>query len=186
MMPAPRGRNKLDTRRRSSVESGMRIDTTDDVRAAILAKLAPEYRGGDDPALWELVVRETMNDVAKLDALEPAPRRLLVAFARVPGKRAGIHPDEHASLFVAWEKERDERSWRFVGTHPHVERRRGSFAASVCVPQGTTRLAYVDVVALWRPRAPWAPPEDTEMGRQVYRFRREADATWRFGGVRDA
>jgi len=162
------------------------MHTAQDVCGAILARLAPELRGGDDRALWELVVRETMSDVGKLDQIEPAPRHLLVAFARVPGKRAGLHPDEQASLFLAWERGRDEPEWRFVGTHPHVERRRGSYAASVCVPQGTTRLAYVDVVVLWRPRAPWAPPEDTEMGRQIYRFRRDADSTWRFGGAREA
>ena len=152
---------------------------------AILARLSPELRGGDDRALWELAVREFMSDVAQFDQLDPSPRRLLVAFARVRGKHAGIHPDEHASLFLAWERGRDDAGWRFVGTHPHVERRRGTYAASVCVPQGTTRLAYVDVVVLWRPRAPWAGPEDTEMGRQLYRFRRDADAKWRFGGVRE-
>jgi hypothetical protein len=176
------------------------MDTAHDTCDAILARLSPELRGGDDRALWELAVRETMSDVAKLDGIDPVPRRLLVAFARVPGKRAGIHPDEQASLFLAWERDRDESEWRFVGTHPHVERRRGSYAAAVCVPQGTTRLAYVDVVVLWRPRAPWASretvprtvsygpgrcPQDTEMGRQLYRFRRDADAKWRFGGVRE-
>jgi hypothetical protein len=162
------------------------MHTVQESCGAILARLSPELRGGDDRALWELVVREVMTDVGKLESLEPAPRHLLVAFARVPGKRAGIHPDEQASLFLAWERDRDESEWRFAGTHPHIERRRGSYAASVCVPQGTTRLAYVDVVVLWRPRAPWAQPEDTEMGRQLYRFRRDGDSTWKFGGVRDA
>jgi hypothetical protein len=151
----------------------------------ILARLAPELRGGDDRALWEVAVRTVMSDVAKLAALDPAPRHLLVAFARVPGKRAGLHPDDQASLFMAWERDRDETAWRFVGSHPHVKRHRGSYTAAVCVPQGTTRLAYVDVVVLWRPHLPWAPPEDTEMGRQAYRFRRDGDATWRFGGVRE-
>jgi len=162
------------------------MDTAHATCDAILARLSPELRGGDDRALWELVVREVMTDVAKLERLEPSPRRVLLAFARVPGKRAGLHPDEHASLFLAWEKDRDEAEWRFAGTHPHVERRRGAYAASVCVPQGSTRLAYADVVVLWRPRAPWAGPEDTEMGRTSYRFRRDADSTWRFGGVREA
>jgi hypothetical protein len=161
------------------------MDTAQDVCDAILARLSPELRGGDDRPLWALVVREVMADVAKLERIEPAPRKLLVAFARVPGKRAGLHPDDQASLFLAWERERDESEWRFAGTHPHIERRRGTYAASVCVPQGTTRLAYADVVVLWRPRAPWAPPNDTEMGRQTYRFRRDADSTWRFAGVRD-
>jgi hypothetical protein len=161
------------------------MHTAHDACGAILARLSPELRGGDDRALWELAVREVMSDVSKFDQIDPVPRRLLVAFARVPGKRAGLHPDEQASLFLAWERGRDEPEWRFVGTHPHVERRRGSYAAAVCVPQGTTRLAYVDVVVLWRPRAPWAPPQDTEMGRQLYRFRRDADAKWRFGGVRE-
>jgi hypothetical protein len=151
----------------------------------ILARLAPELRGGDDRELWTLAVREVMADVAKLASLDPAPRHLLIAFARVPGKRGGLHPDEHASLFLAWEKDRDAAAWTFAGTHPHVRRQRGSYAAAVCVPQGTTRLAYVDVVVLWRPHLPWAPPEDTEMGRATYRFRRDADGKWRFGGARE-
>jgi hypothetical protein len=161
------------------------MNAPDAFRDAILALLAPELRGGDDRALWELAVREVAIDVAKLDDLDPAPRHLLVAFARVPGKRAGIHPDEQATLHLAWEKDRGEPAWRFAGEHPHVERRRGSYAATVCIPQGTTRLAYVDAVVLWRPRLPWAGPEDTEMGRQSYRFARDAAAKWRFGGMRE-
>jgi hypothetical protein len=151
----------------------------------ILARLAPELRGGDDRELWALAVRAVMDDVAKLASLDPAPRHLLVAFARVPGKRAGLHPDEQASLFLAWEKERDDAAWRFAGSHPHVKRHRGSYTAAVCIPQGTTRLAFTDVVVLWRPHLPWAPPEDTEMGRATYRFRRESDSKWRFAGARE-
>ena len=154
-----------------------------DSARAILARLSPELRGGDDRTLWQLAVREVMADVANLDEIEPAPRHVLVAFARVPGKRAGIHPDAEASLFLAWEKDRGDAEWLFAGTHPHVKRHRGSYTAAVCIPQGTTRLAFADVVVLWRPHLPWAPPEDTEMGRQRYRFRRDGDGAWRFGGT---
>lgn len=161
------------------------MDTAADPTEPILARLSPELRGGDDRSLWELAVREAMTDVAKLESLDPAPRHLLIAFARVPGKHAGLHPDEQASLFLAWEKDRGETEWRFAGTHPHVKRHRGFYTAAVCIPQGTNRLAYVDVTVLWRPRLPWAPAQDTEMGRQTYRFRRDPDARWRFGGVRE-
>ncbi|NDP42775.1 MAG: hypothetical protein GZ089_08685 [Aromatoleum sp.] len=162
-------------------------DTTEmtETSGEILARIAPELRGGDDREMWQVAVRQVLADVEKLGGLDPSPRHLLVAFARVPGKRAGLHPDEQATLFLAWERNRDDRGWRFAGTHPHVKRHRGSYTAAVCIPQGTTRLAYADVVVLWRPHLPWAPPEDTEMGRQTYRFRRDADATWRFAGVRE-
>jgi hypothetical protein len=159
--------------------------SADDAAEPILALLSPELRGGDDRVLWGLVVRAVTADLAKLDALETPPRHLLVSFARVPGKRAGIHPDEQASLRLAWEKDRGETAWRFVGDSPHVKSRRGSYAASVCVPQGTTRLAYVEVVVLWRPHLPWAAPTETEMGRQAYRFQRDPDSTWRFLGQRE-
>lgn len=149
-----------------------------------LARLAPELRGGDDPALWELAVRRVLEDVAKLPRLEPAPRHLLLTFARVPAKHAGPHPDDGASMSLSWEKDRDDDAWRFAGAHPRVRSRRGSYSATVCVPQGSMRLAFADVVVLWRPRLPWAPPQDTEMGRQVYRFTRTPDAAWRFAGVR--
>lgn len=161
------------------------MDTATHTADAILARLSPELRGGDDRALWQLVVRHVTADVRKLDALDPAPRHLLLAFARVPGKRAGLHPDDEASMHLAWERDHGEREWRFAGANPRVRRRRGAYAATVCVPQGTTRLAYADVVVLWRPRLPWAPPEDTEMGRQTYRFGRDGEAKWRFGGVRE-
>lgn len=153
----------------------------------MLLRLSPELRGGDDRTLWELAVRHVAHDLATLDAaLDTPPRHLLLALARVPGKRAGIHPDEQASLHFAWERDRGETKWSFAGAYPHRERRRGAYAATVCVPQGTTRLAYVDIVVLWRPRLPWAPPEDTEMGRQLFRFRRDAGARWRFAGTREA
>jgi hypothetical protein len=158
---------------------------TNEVAEAFLARLGPELRGGDDRTLWELVARQVAADLAALELLEPAPRHLLVSFARVPGKRAGLHPDEQASLSLSWEKDRGEREWRFVGGHPHWKSRRGAFAASVCVPQGTNRLAYADVLVLWRPHLPWAPPQDTEIGRRVHRFRRDADSNWRHGGSRE-
>lgn len=158
---------------------------TDDTSGAILARLSPELRGGDDRELWEHVVRGVMADLAKLASLDPAPRHLFVTFARVPGKRAGLHPDEHASLRLTWERDRGEPAWRFAGENPHIKRQRGSYWATVCVPQGTNRLAYADVLILWRPRLPWAGPEATEMGRQSYRFRREGDMKWRFGGVQE-
>ncbi len=154
------------------------METATSTADAILAQLSPELRDGDDRALWQLVVRHVTSDVARLDALDPAPRHLLLAFARVPVKHAGLHPDEHASMHLAWERDHGAREWRFAGAHPRVRRRRGAYAATVCVPQGTTRLAYADVVVLWRPRLPWAPPEDTEMGRQTYRFGRRPDHTW--------
>lgn len=152
----------------------------------ILERLSPELRGGDDRALWALAVRRVAADLDKLDGLDPSPRHLLVSFARVPGKHAGVHPDDGASMSLSWEKDRGESAWRFAGAHPRVKRHRGSYAAAVCIPQGTSRLAFVDVVVLWRPHLPWAPPTDTEMGRQSYRFTRGPDAAWRFAGVRES
>jgi hypothetical protein len=153
--------------------------------APVLERLAPELRGGDDATLWALVVRHVVGDLAKLDALDPAPRHLLVTFARVPGRHAGPHPDDAASMSLSWEKDRDDAEWRFAGEHPRVRSRRGAYAATVCVPQGTNRLAFADVLVLWRPRLPWAPPQETEIGRQSYRFLRNADASWRFAGARE-
>jgi hypothetical protein len=88
-------------------------------------------------------------------------------------------------MHLAWERDHGEPEWRFAGAHPRVRRRRGAYTATVCVPQGTTRLAYADVVVLWRPHLPWAPFEDTEMGRQTYRFTRDPKSKWWFGGVRE-
>jgi hypothetical protein len=151
----------------------------------ILARLSPELRGGDDRELWALAVRRVSADLEKLGGLDPAPRHLLVSFARVPGKHAGVHPDDGASMSLSWEKDKGESAWRFAGPHPRVKSRHGSYAASVCIPQGTTRLAFVDVLVVWRPRLPWAPPQDTEIGRQSYRFTRGPDAAWRFSGLRE-
>jgi hypothetical protein len=151
----------------------------------IFERLRAEFHGGDDAELWALAARLVAADVVKLDAgLEPAPRHVLLTFARVRRERAGIHPDAHATFALSWGRARGG-SWQFVGEHPHVKRHRGSYWATVCLPAGTARLAFVDAVVLWRPHLPWAPPTDTEMGRQSYRFRREPDGRWKFLGARD-
>ena len=63
--------------------------------------------------------------------------------------------------------------------------RRGGYTVTVCIPAGTVRLGSVDALVLWRPRLPWAPPEDREVGRQKYRFRRDPEGRWKFFGVRE-
>ncbi len=146
------------------------------------ARLREEFHGGDDEELWALAARRAAADVERLFDAERSPRHVLLTIARVRGKNPGLHPDDHATFQLSWERSRGDAGWTFVGAHPRVQRRRGSYTATLCIPAGTVRLAYLDLVVLWRPRLPWAGPEDTEMGRQVYRFRREPDSTWRLLG----
>jgi hypothetical protein len=94
-----------------------------------------------------LVARHASNHVA-------APRRVTLTFARVPRERAGADPDDHATLSLPSERERGDAEWRFVGEHPHLKRHRGTYSATICLPAGTTRLAYVEAVVLWRPHRP--------------------------------
>lgn len=146
-----------------------------------------ELRGGDDRTLWEDLAPRVASDVAALDRrLESPPRHVTLSLARVPRHRGGVHPDEQATLHLAWERDRDGDRWRFAGAHPRVRSRHGWYTATVCLPAGTAGLAWVEALVLWRPRLPWAPPEDHETGRQTYRYRRDADGSWRFVGVKDA
>lgn len=152
----------------------------------LAARLDEELRGGDDRRLWEDVAARAASDAAALDAgLPTPPRHVTLVLARVPRRPAGPHPDEEATVRLAWERGRDEPAWRFAGEHPHVRRRRGAYSATVCVPVGTNGLAWVDVLVLWRPRLPWAPPEDHETGRMAYRYRRKADGSCGFLGTRE-
>jgi len=144
-------------------------------------RLDPELRGGDDRDLWFDVAARVAADVVALDA-GPAtpPRHVLLALARVPRHRAGVHPDERATLHLAWERSRGDAAWTFAGARPRVRSRHGSYTATVCIPAGTAGLAWVDAVVLWRPRLPWAPPEDHETGRETYRYLRGPDGSWRY------
>ena len=149
-----------------------------------------ELRGGDDRALWEDVAARVAGDVAALDRLpEAPPRHVTLVLARVrrarDRARPGAHPDDHATLHLAWERDRGDATFRFAGRHPHVRSRHGAYSATVCVPAGTNRPAWVEALVLWRPRRPWGPPEDHETGRQTYRYRRESDGSWRFLGTED-
>jgi hypothetical protein len=143
---------------------------------AIFERLKDGLNGGDDLELWWLAAKHATTDVA---ALDPSPRRVTLTFARVPRENSGAHPDDRATFSLSWEREKGSSDWRFVGEHPHLKRHRGTYSATICLPAGTTRLASVDAVMLWRPHRPWAPPTDTEIGRQIYRFRRDPESRWR-------
>lgn len=165
-----------------------------------------ELRAGDDRPLWEEVAVRAAEDAAGLDLrLETPPRQVTLFLARMRRHRGGVHPDHGATVQMAWVRQRGEAVWTYAGLRPHVRSRRGCFTASVCVPAGTVGLAWVEVVVLWRPHAPWAAQGaadgaahgadrgggrgatrgDHETGRQTYRYRREADGSWCFLGVRD-
>jgi hypothetical protein len=148
--------------------------------------LAPELRGGDDPALWRDALCRVAEDVAGLDRdLETPPRHVLLSIVRIRGGKPGAHPDDRPTLRLAWERDRGDSGWRFAGAHPRTRSRHGSYTATLCLPAGTNALAWVEAVVLWRPHVPWAAPEDHETGRQAYRYRREAGGSWSFLGIHE-
>lgn len=150
------------------------------------SRLEPELRAGDDRSLWRDVLCRVADDVAKLDrTLETPPRHVLLSAVRIRGGRPGAHPDDRPTLRLAWERDRGDETWSFAGPNPRTRSRHGAYTATVCLPGGTTGLAWVEAVVLWRPHLPWAPPEDHETGRQSYRYRREADGSWCFLGVHE-
>jgi hypothetical protein len=167
----------------------------------LAARFDDELRAGDDRALWEDVAARVADDAAGLDVrLESPPRHVTLALVRMRRRGAGVHADDDVTLRLAWERDRGAGTWTFAGARPHLRRRHGFYSATACLPAGTTGLAWVDVAVLWRPRAPWAlqaAPDprdrrpgggrgDHETGRQTYRYRREADGSWRFVGVHEA
>ena len=156
----------------------------------LAARFDDELRAGDDRALWEDVAARVAEDVAGLEArLESPPRHVTLALVRMRRRNAGVHPDDDVTLRLAWERDRGSDAWAFAGSQVHVRSRRGHYTVTACLPAGTTGLAWVDVLVLWRPHLPRgasAAGEDHETGRQTYRYRREADGRWRFVGVHEA
>lgn len=149
-----------------------------------LDRLAPELRAGDDRDLWTDAVLRVVSDVEALDArTETPPRHVVLTVARVRRHRPGTHPDDHATMQLAWERDRGDAEWRFAGEHARIRRRRGSFTAALCLPAGTVSLAYVEALVLWRPHLPGAPPSEHETGREVYRYRRTSEGRWAFLGT---
>jgi hypothetical protein len=165
--------------------------------ASFEAVLGPELRSGDDRSLWIDVLRRVAFDVAGLErVLTAPPRHVVLAIVRIRAGRIGGHPDDRPTLRLAWERDRGDPGWRFAGTNPRVRSHHGCYTTTVCVPGGTIGLGWVEVVVLWRPHLPTfveqtqarrgnAPAEDHETGRQSYRYRREADGSWRFLGVHE-
>jgi len=161
------------------------------------AALGPELRRGDDPALWFDVLRRVADDVAGLDrALESPPRHVVLTIVRIRGGRLTAHPDDRPTLRLAWERDRGDAGWRFVGTNPRVQRHHGSYTATACLPGGTNGLGWAEAIVLWRPHLPALPAEaglrrggtptdEHETGRQSYRYRREADGSWSFLGIHE-
>jgi len=148
-----------------------------------LDRLDPELRAGDDRDLWADAVLRVAADVEALDRrIETPPRHVVLTVARVRRHRPGTHPDDHATMHLAWERDRGESGWRFAGESVRVRRRRGSFTATLCLPAGTVSLAYVEALVLWRPHLPWALPSEHETGREVYRYRRDSEGRWAFLG----
>ena len=146
-------------------------------------RLAPELRAGDDADLWSDAALRVAADVASLDAaLETPPRHVLLTLARVRRRRAGVHPDDHATMQLSWERDRGDPAWRAADEHAKVRRRKGSFTATLCLPAGTVSLAFVDALVLWRPHLPGEQASEHETGREVYRYRRDSDGRWRFLG----
>jgi len=149
--------------------------------ADLLAALAPR----DDPALWTLAAEAAFRQAGGLfDVLEPRPRHVVVTFAALPRRHPALHPDDAAEWKLSWSLEPGGDAWRPEGASPRLRRKRGHHCLTVCVPGATRRLAAVEVVCLWRPRFPWAPPEETEIGREVRLFLRDSDGAWRPRGVR--
>ncbi len=156
-------------------------------RSTVLEALAPALEPRDDPALWELVADAALGQAEGLAAgLEPRPRRLVVVFAALPRRHPETHPDDAAAWRLAFSLERGDDAWRAEGPSPHLRRKRGHWSLTACVPGATRRLAVAEVVCLWRPRFPWAPPEETEIGREVRTYLRGADGVWVARGVRGA
>lgn len=153
--------------------------------AGVIRRLLEEARGGDDEEFWLLAVARVEHDVAKLMDLPHSPRRLLLRICRVPSKTTEVHADDAASFRLCWLRDRRSEGWEFAGASPRFPRKRGSYSATVCLPAGSRRLAVATVTVLWRPRRPWAEPEDTEIGRQFYDFARDADGEWRHRSVRE-
>jgi hypothetical protein len=148
--------------------------------ATLLDLLGP----GDDPALWRLAAEKGLAQAAGLlEELEPRPRRVVVTFAAIPRRHPETHPDDAALWRRSFALERGDAGWRDEGAAPRLRRKRGHFALTVCVPGGTRRLAAVEVTCLWRPRFPWAPPEETEIGREVRVFLRDGAGEWQPRGV---
>lgn len=148
---------------------------------AVAGALATRLRRGDDETLWRLVVDQALADVDEA-AGDPdhGIRRLVLVFACVPARAPDLHPDDAAHWQAHFTRERHGDVWTEEPGHPRFQRRRGHYRATVCVPAGSARLALAEVTVLWRPRLPWAPPQDTEMGRVEYLFTRDPDSTWRF------
>jgi len=154
--------------------------------AAPLATLLGLLAAGDDPALWRLVAEKALGQAAGLFGdLEPRPRRVVVTFAAIPRRHPANHPDDAALWRHAFSRERSDDAWHDEGAAPRLRRRHGHFALTVCIPGGTRRLAAVEVPCLWRPRFPWAPPEETEIGREVRVFLRDGTGAWQPRGVHD-
>lgn len=152
--------------------------------ADVIRRLLDELGGGDDPELWLLAVARIETDVAALMGVPHPPRRLLLRVCRVPSRTSEVHPDSAAHFRLCWTRDRKSDGWTFAGASPRYPRKRGSYSATVCVPSGTRRLAVATVTVLWRPRYPWAEPEDTEIGRQFYDFARDHDGDWHHRGTR--
>src|SRR5262245_7414379 len=77
------------------------------------SRLAPELRGGDDPALWHDALRRVAEDVAGLDRdLETPPRHVLLSVVRIRSGRPGAHPDDKPTLRLSWERDRGDADWR--------------------------------------------------------------------------
>jgi hypothetical protein len=148
--------------------------------ATLLDMLGP----GDDPVLWRVAAEKGLGQAAGLlDALEPRPRRIVVTFAAIPPRHPETHPDDGARWKWSFALERGDAAWRDEGPAPRIKRKRGHHSLTVCIPSGTRRLAAVEVVCLWRPRFPWAPPQDTEIGREVRVFVRDGEGVWAPRGV---
>ncbi len=151
----------------------------------VLQPLLTALAAGDDPALWELVARTVVQDVERVfDLPEAPPRQVHLAFARVRAPRhPDGHPDDAATWRLWWQRGRGESDWEAVGENPHLRRKRGQYTATVCVGAGSRGLARSNVTVIWRPRAPWAEPEDTEIARVTYEFERDSDGNWQRRGT---
>jgi len=156
-------------------------------------RLVPELRGGDDRELWLDAATRLADQIAAFDGTLPSPpRHVVLNLAKTRKHRPGIHPDQHAAFTLAWERDRGDPSWRFAGETARIQRRRGVYSATLCLPAGTAQLAWHDVLVLWRPTLPVAPQRDDddgpavlhETGREFLRYRRDAQSRWVFLGTR--
>jgi hypothetical protein len=144
----------------------------------IVESVLPALGENDDADLWQMAVSTVLADSENHEGV----RHLLVTVVRTPDSSAS-NPEERADLRLSWARAKEQVLWEFVGHTPRVRRRRGHFVLTICVPKGSRKLAYVDVTAIWRPRFPWAPPEETEVGRKAYAFARDAEGAWGPRGV---